>query len=71
MICFIFLNASSIICLSMADSNNESGGALNAEKGSEMSPREQDQFLPIANMSRIMKKGIENGYLPFFNQEWT
>ncbi|KAG4920706.1 hypothetical protein JHK85_050282 [Glycine max] len=42
----------------MADSDNDSGGAHNAGKGSEMSPREQDRFLPIANVSRIMKKAL-------------
>jgi len=45
----------------MADSDNDSGGAhgggSNAH-GSEMSPREQDRFLPIANVSRIMKKAL-------------
>nr|GMC70031.1 nuclear transcription factor Y subunit B-3-like [Ipomoea batatas]GMC76398.1 nuclear transcription factor Y subunit B-3-like [Ipomoea batatas]GME02779.1 nuclear transcription factor Y subunit B-3-like [Ipomoea batatas] len=39
----------------MADSDNESGG----QRGnSESSPREQDRFLPIANVSRIMKKAL-------------
>ncbi|KHN11144.1 Nuclear transcription factor Y subunit B-3 [Glycine soja] len=42
----------------MADSDNDSGGAHNGGKGSEMSPREQDRFLPIANVSRIMKKAL-------------
>jgi len=42
----------------MADSDNDSGGTHNAGKGSEMSPREQDRFLPIANVSRIMKKAL-------------
>ncbi|XP_027341330.1 nuclear transcription factor Y subunit B-3-like [Abrus precatorius] len=46
----------------MADSDNDSGGANNAgganAQGSEMSPREQDRFLPIANVSRIMKKAL-------------
>jgi hypothetical protein len=41
----------------MADSNNESGGAPNAAN-SELSPREQDRFLPIANVSRMMKKDL-------------
>ncbi|XP_045786054.1 nuclear transcription factor Y subunit B-3-like [Trifolium pratense] len=41
----------------MADSDNESGGAPNAGN-SELSPREQDRFLPIANVSRIMKKAL-------------
>uniref|UniRef100_A0A2P2L4R2 Uncharacterized protein MANES_12G066300 n=1 Tax=Rhizophora mucronata TaxID=61149 RepID=A0A2P2L4R2_RHIMU len=38
----------------MADSDNESGGHNN----SELSAREQDRFLPIANVSRIMKKAL-------------
>ncbi|KAL1307320.1 hypothetical protein HN51_049281 [Arachis hypogaea] len=43
----------------MADSDNESGGAQNAgNNNSELSPREQDRFLPIANVSRIMKKAL-------------
>ncbi|KAH7545383.1 nuclear transcription factor Y subunit B-3 [Ziziphus jujuba] len=37
----------------MADSDNDSGGHTNAA-----SPREQDRFLPIANVSRIMKKAL-------------
>ncbi|XP_010252766.1 PREDICTED: nuclear transcription factor Y subunit B-3-like [Nelumbo nucifera] len=41
----------------MADSDNESGGQYN-NANSEMSPREQDRFLPIANVSRIMKKAL-------------
>jgi len=41
----------------MADSDNESGGAPNAGN-IELSPREQDRFLPIANVSRIMKKAL-------------
>ncbi|KAK7371916.1 hypothetical protein VNO80_05283 [Phaseolus coccineus] len=46
--------------LSMADSDNDSGGAQNAGNSgfSELSPREQDRFLPIANVSRIMKKAL-------------
>ncbi|KAI5674683.1 hypothetical protein M9H77_15047 [Catharanthus roseus] len=40
----------------MADSDNESGGG--GQRGSECSPREQDRFLPIANVSRIMKKAL-------------
>ncbi|KAL7218406.1 hypothetical protein ACSBR2_011635 [Camellia fascicularis] len=40
----------------MADSDNESGGHNNAN--SELSAREQDRFLPIANVSRIMKKAL-------------
>ncbi|KAL5993777.1 Nuclear transcription factor Y subunit [Asimina triloba] len=46
----------------MADSDNESGGggghAAGANANSESSPREQDRFLPIANVSRIMKKAL-------------
>ncbi|XP_028752919.1 nuclear transcription factor Y subunit B-3 [Neltuma alba] len=45
----------------MADSDNDSGGAQNAANnahGSEQSLREQDRFLPIANVSRIMKKAL-------------
>ncbi|KAA8527063.1 hypothetical protein F0562_008708 [Nyssa sinensis] len=40
----------------MADSDNESGGGHNAN--SDHSLREQDRFLPIANVSRIMKKAL-------------
>jgi len=40
----------------MADSDNESGGHSGAN--SELSAREQDRFLPIANVSRIMKKAL-------------
>ena len=40
----------------MADSDNDSGGHNN--NASELSPREQDRFLPIANVSRIMKKAL-------------
>ncbi|KAJ4977308.1 hypothetical protein NE237_002414 [Protea cynaroides] len=40
----------------MADSDNESGG--NNNSNAELSPREQDRFLPIANVSRIMKKAL-------------
>lgn len=39
----------------MADSDNESGGQNNSNANS---PREQDRFLPIANVSRIMKKAL-------------
>ncbi|XP_009376762.2 nuclear transcription factor Y subunit B-3-like [Pyrus x bretschneideri] len=39
----------------MADSDNDSGGA---HTKSELSPREQDRLLPIANVSRIMKKAL-------------
>lgn len=43
----------------MADSDNESGGQYsNAATNSEYSSREQDRFLPIANVSRIMKKAL-------------
>ncbi|RRT76690.1 hypothetical protein B296_00029780 [Ensete ventricosum] len=44
----------------MVDSDNESGGPNNAAgSGGELSsPREQDRFLPIANVSRIMKKAL-------------
>ncbi|XP_008785640.2 nuclear transcription factor Y subunit B-3-like [Phoenix dactylifera] len=45
----------------MADSDNDSGGQnnSNAAGGSDfLSPREQDRFLPIANVSRIMKKAL-------------
>lgn len=45
----------------MADSDNESGGQNNSNvMGSSeyLSQREQDRFLPIANVSRIMKKSL-------------
>ncbi|KAL5548624.1 hypothetical protein UlMin_003855 [Ulmus minor] len=42
----------------MADSDNDSGGHNNAGGYTELSPREQDRFLPIANVSRIMKKAL-------------
>lgn len=46
----------------MADSDTESGGGghnRGAGSGGELSsPREQDRFLPIANVSRIMKKAL-------------
>ncbi|XP_020593306.1 nuclear transcription factor Y subunit B-3-like [Phalaenopsis equestris] len=44
----------------MADSDNESGGHnnSNAALSSDYSSREQDRFLPIANVSRIMKKAL-------------
>nr|GEV47300.1 nuclear transcription factor Y subunit B-3 [Tanacetum cinerariifolium] len=38
----------------MADSDNESGGHNN----NDLSAREQDRFLSIANVSRIMKKAL-------------
>ena len=41
----------------MADSDNESGSAA-AGGGEFSSAREQDRFLPIANVSRIMKKAL-------------
>ncbi|XP_058211212.1 nuclear transcription factor Y subunit B-3-like [Rhododendron vialii] len=40
----------------MADSDNESGG--HNAGGGDLSQREQDRFLPIANVSRIMKKAL-------------
>ncbi|KAK8327183.1 hypothetical protein V6Z11_A11G165100 [Gossypium hirsutum] len=44
----------------MAESDNESGGHNNSggNAHSETSAREQDRFLPIANVSRIMKKAL-------------
>lgn len=44
----------------MADSDNDSGGERERHQNSsrELSPREQDRFLPIANVSRIMKKAL-------------
>lgn len=48
----------------MADSDNESGGERDktqnagANSAGELSPREQDRLLPIANVSRIMKKAL-------------
>jgi len=39
----------------MPDSDNDSGGPSN---GDFLSPKEQDRFLPIANVSRIMKKAL-------------
>ncbi|XP_047310572.1 nuclear transcription factor Y subunit B-3 [Impatiens glandulifera] len=41
----------------MADSDNESGGYNNGG-GGDFSTKEQDRFLPIANVSRIMKKAL-------------
>ncbi|KAF5746173.1 nuclear transcription factor Y subunit B-3 [Tripterygium wilfordii] len=41
----------------MADSDNESGGGQNSAHG-DLSAREQDRLLPIANVSRIMKKAL-------------
>ncbi|GAB2279816.1 Nuclear transcription factor Y subunit B-3 [Dionaea muscipula] len=45
---------------SMADSDNDSGGKSygNAGNSGLLSPREQDRFLPIANVSRIMKRAL-------------
>ncbi|KAM7495648.1 hypothetical protein LguiB_030257 [Lonicera macranthoides] len=40
----------------MADSDDSGGN--NAGGNNELSPREQDRFLPIANVSRIMKKAL-------------
>ncbi|KAG8477941.1 hypothetical protein CXB51_027648 [Gossypium anomalum] len=44
----------------MAESDNELGGHNNSggNSHSETSAREQDRFLPIANVSRIMKKAL-------------
>ncbi|XVF70885.1 hypothetical protein PTKIN_Ptkin11bG0198200 [Pterospermum kingtungense] len=51
----------------MADSDSESGGAQNNNNASNAragnnsdlsSPKEQDKLLPIANVSRIMKKAL-------------
>ncbi|KAF8096261.1 hypothetical protein N665_0313s0030 [Sinapis alba] len=45
----------------MGDSDRDSGGGQtgNNQNGqSPLSPREQDRFLPIANVSRIMKKAL-------------
>ncbi|KAJ4751119.1 Nuclear transcription factor Y subunit B [Rhynchospora pubera] len=43
----------------MADQENSGGGGDSGEAGSPKSGvREQDRFLPIANISRIMKKAI-------------
>lgn len=48
----------------MADSDNDSGGGGGRDGGSgghsslSQSQREQDRFLPIANVSRIMKKAL-------------
>ncbi|KAJ6832031.1 nuclear transcription factor Y subunit B-3 [Iris pallida] len=42
----------------MADSDNESGGGNAVGGGEYSSPRQQDRFLPIANVSRIMKKAL-------------
>ena len=43
----------------MADSDNDSGGGrVGHNTNSELSSREQDRLLPIANVSRIMKKAL-------------
>ncbi|KAF5482623.1 hypothetical protein F2P56_003179, partial [Juglans regia] len=43
----------------MADSDNESGGHNNSNSANgDFASREQDRFLPIANVSRIMKKAL-------------
>ena len=43
----------------MPESDNDSGGPSNTGGEGELSsPREQDRFLPIANVSRIMKKAL-------------
>ncbi|TYI96800.1 hypothetical protein E1A91_D01G099100v1 [Gossypium mustelinum] len=48
----------------MADSDSESGGAQNNASNAAgnnnhlFSPKEQDRFLPIANVGRIMKKAL-------------
>lgn len=43
----------------MADSDNDSGGNSNNNfSRGDSFPKEQDRFLPIANVSRIMKKAL-------------
>ncbi|KAG4166462.1 hypothetical protein ERO13_A13G133200v2 [Gossypium hirsutum] len=43
----------------MVDSDTESGGGQNNASNADLSsPKEQDRFLPIANVSRIMKKAL-------------
>ncbi|KAL6123827.1 hypothetical protein ACLB2K_076344 [Fragaria x ananassa] len=43
-------------------SGNDSGGEQSSQNGSNSSVREQDRYLPIANISRIMKKALpQNG----------
>ncbi|MBA0668289.1 hypothetical protein Goklo_001220, partial [Gossypium klotzschianum] len=43
----------------MVDSDTESGGGPNNASNADLSsPKEQDRFLPIANVSRIMKKAL-------------
>ncbi|KAG1366467.1 nuclear transcription factor Y subunit B-3 [Cocos nucifera] len=39
-------------------SDTESGGAIAVSHGLDSSPKEQDRFLPIANVSRIMKRSL-------------
>ncbi|KNA23857.1 hypothetical protein SOVF_020780 [Spinacia oleracea] len=42
----------------MGDSDNDSGGKSNHFSRVDSFPKEQDRFLPIANVSRIMKKAL-------------
>ncbi|KAL9678947.1 hypothetical protein QQ045_016799 [Rhodiola kirilowii] len=42
----------------MADSDNDDSGGVGGHSGLSQSQREQDRFLPIANVSRIMKKAL-------------
>uniref|UniRef100_A0A803MWK9 Transcription factor CBF/NF-Y/archaeal histone domain-containing protein n=1 Tax=Chenopodium quinoa TaxID=63459 RepID=A0A803MWK9_CHEQI len=42
----------------MGDSDNDSGGKSNNFSRGDSYPKEQDRFLPIANVSRIMKKAL-------------
>ncbi|GAV68808.1 CBFD_NFYB_HMF domain-containing protein [Cephalotus follicularis] len=42
----------------MADSDNESNGGQNRRNSEQLSPKEQERLLPIANVSRIMKKAL-------------
>lgn len=42
----------------MADSDNDSGGQNPTSTNELFSPREMDRFLPVANVSRIMKKAL-------------
>jgi hypothetical protein len=44
--------------LAMADSDNDSGGQNNSNNANDFSAQEQDRFLPITNVSRIMKKAL-------------
>lgn len=43
---------------STPSSDTESGSAAAARAGSQSPTREQDRFLPIANVSRIMKRSL-------------